>query len=61
MGAEMLSAHLFVYYFTVLAGVITFICVKPLLLNSFLVRIAIVLIVAGVLYRPFWVKFKASR
>jgi hypothetical protein len=56
MGADMLSAHLFVFYFAILAGLTTFLCAMPDLVNSPMVRILAILVLAGILSRPLWLK-----
>jgi len=45
----------------ILAGLTTFVCAKPDLLNSPVIRILGILILAGVLFRPFWLRSKASK
>jgi len=44
----------------VLAGLTTFLCTKPDLLNSPMIRILGILVLAGILSRPLWLKFKNS-
>ena len=41
----------------VLAGLTTFVCARPDLINSPMVRTLLILIAAGVLARPLWIKF----
>ncbi|MCP4627217.1 MAG: hypothetical protein GY850_27455, partial [bacterium] len=45
----------------VLAGVVTFICSRPDLVNSPMVRTAGVLVLAGVLSRDWWIKFARNK
>ncbi|MBU8910330.1 MAG: TRAP transporter fused permease subunit, partial [Desulfobacterales bacterium] len=40
----------------VLAGLTTFLCTKPDLLNSPMIRILGILVLAGILFRPLWLK-----
>lgn len=44
----------------VMAGLATFLCAKPDLLNSPLVRILGILVLAGILFRPMWLKHRTS-
>lgn len=44
-----------------LAGLTTFICAKPDLLNSPLARITGILILAGILFRPLWLKYRTAK
>jgi len=45
----------------VLAGLTTFLCAKPDLLNSPLARIIGILILAGILFRPLWLKSRTAK
>ncbi len=44
----------------VLAGLTTFLCAQPDFLNSPMIRILGMLVLAGILLRPLWLKFRAS-
>jgi len=44
-----------------LAGLATFVCARPDLINSPMIRILVIGILLGVLFRPFWLKSRASR
>lgn len=46
--------------FFVLAGLTTFLCTKPDLLNSPMVRILGILVLAGILSRPLWLKSRGT-
>jgi TRAP-type uncharacterized transport system fused permease subunit len=45
----------------VLAGLTTFLCATPDLLNSPMVRILGILVLAGILFRPLWLKSRAAK
>jgi len=44
-----------------LAGLTTFVCAKPDLINSPMFRILGILILAGIVLRPFWLKSRVSK
>jgi TRAP-type uncharacterized transport system fused permease subunit len=45
----------------ILAGLTTFLCAMPDLVNSPMVRILAILVMAGILFRPLWLKSGASK
>ena len=45
----------------VLAGLVTFICARPDLLNSSMIRLLGILIFAGILFRPVWLRLRSFR
>ncbi|MCP4292649.1 MAG: TRAP transporter large permease subunit, partial [bacterium] len=45
----------------ILAGLTTFVCAKPDLINTPIIRILGILILLAILLRPFWLKSRASK
>ncbi|MFK5953574.1 MAG: TRAP transporter large permease subunit, partial [Desulfobacterium sp.] len=45
----------------VLAGLTTFLCARPNVINTPLARIVIIMILAGIVFRPMWLKSRAAK